>query len=145
MDPTRFIDYYELLQVSPNADADTIQRVFRHLAKKYHPDHHEAPDEETAFRVSLLSRENGALSAETGFVSLTWARAEGEGKLRIVWREGGGPPVTAPAQRGFGSLLLERTLARDLDGRVELTFDPAGVVCTIDMPISEQGGHPCLG
>ena len=87
----------------------------------------------------------GALSAETGFVSLTWARAEGEGKLRIVWREGGGPPVTAPAQRGFGSLLLERTLARDLDGRVELTFDPAGVVCTIDMPISEQGGHPCLG
>jgi hypothetical protein len=33
-----FVDYYELLQVSPNADDDTIQRVFRHLAKKYHPD-----------------------------------------------------------------------------------------------------------
>ena len=33
-----FIDYYELLQVSPNADDDTIQRVFRHLAKKHHPD-----------------------------------------------------------------------------------------------------------
>ena len=46
MDPTRFVDYYELLQVSPNADVDTIQRVFRHLAKKYHPDHNEAPDEE---------------------------------------------------------------------------------------------------
>lgn len=46
MDPTKFIDYYELLQVSPNADADTIQRVFRHLAKKYHPDHNAAPDEE---------------------------------------------------------------------------------------------------
>ena len=46
MDATRFIDYYELLQVSPNADVDTIQRVFRHLAKKYHPDHNEAPDEE---------------------------------------------------------------------------------------------------
>jgi len=46
VDPTRFVDYYELLQVSPNADVDTIQRVFRHLAKKYHPDHNEAPDEE---------------------------------------------------------------------------------------------------
>jgi len=46
VDPTKFIDYYELLQVSPNADADTIQRVFRHLAKKYHPDHNEAPNEE---------------------------------------------------------------------------------------------------
>jgi hypothetical protein len=34
-----FIDYYELMQVSPNADEDTIQRIFRHLAKKWHPDH----------------------------------------------------------------------------------------------------------
>jgi len=33
-----FFDYYEVLQVSPNADQDTIHRVFRHLAKKYHPD-----------------------------------------------------------------------------------------------------------
>ena len=33
-----FVDHYELLQISPNADEDTIQRVFRHLAKKHHPD-----------------------------------------------------------------------------------------------------------
>ena len=33
-----FVDYYELLQISPNADEDTIQRIFRHLAKKLHPD-----------------------------------------------------------------------------------------------------------
>jgi curved DNA-binding protein CbpA len=33
-----FTDYYELLQLSSNADEDTIHRVFRHLAKKYHPD-----------------------------------------------------------------------------------------------------------
>ena len=46
MDPTTFIDYYELLQVSPNADGDTIQRVFRHLAKKYHPDHQRTPDDD---------------------------------------------------------------------------------------------------
>ena len=38
MGPEVFVDYYELLQISPNADVDTIQRVFRHLAKKYHPD-----------------------------------------------------------------------------------------------------------
>jgi curved DNA-binding protein CbpA len=46
VDPTTFIDFYELLQVSPSADEDTIQRVFRHLAKKYHPDHQDTPDEE---------------------------------------------------------------------------------------------------
>ncbi|MFO7691454.1 MAG: DnaJ domain-containing protein [Vicinamibacterales bacterium] len=50
MDLTTFVDYYELLQVSPNADDDTIQRVFRHLAKRYHPDHQHAPDDDERFR-----------------------------------------------------------------------------------------------
>ena len=39
-----FIDYYELLQLSSNADTDTIERVFRHLAKKFHPDNKESGD-----------------------------------------------------------------------------------------------------
>lgn len=33
-----FVDHYEILQLSPNADEDTILRVFRLLAKRYHPD-----------------------------------------------------------------------------------------------------------
>lgn len=37
-------DHYELLQVSPRADQDTIQRVFRHLAKRFHPDNPESGD-----------------------------------------------------------------------------------------------------
>jgi hypothetical protein len=39
-----FVDFYELLQLSPNADTDTIDRIFRHLAKKTHPDSTEFPD-----------------------------------------------------------------------------------------------------
>jgi hypothetical protein len=39
-----FIDYYELLQLSSRADTDTIERVFRHLAKKFHPDNKESGD-----------------------------------------------------------------------------------------------------
>ena len=46
MSNTDFIDYYELLQVSSNADTDTIDRVFRHLAKKLHPDNKESADPE---------------------------------------------------------------------------------------------------
>lgn len=38
MEVERFEDYYECLQVSPNADLETIQRVFRLLARRYHPD-----------------------------------------------------------------------------------------------------------
>jgi hypothetical protein len=41
---TDFVDYYELLQLSSNADTDTIERVFRHLAKKLHPDNKESAD-----------------------------------------------------------------------------------------------------
>src|SRR5918998_63228 len=37
-------DWYETLQISPNADADTIQRVFRLLAQKYHPDNQDTGD-----------------------------------------------------------------------------------------------------
>jgi curved DNA-binding protein CbpA len=38
VDSRTFVDHYEVLQVSPNADAETIERVHRHLAKRYHPD-----------------------------------------------------------------------------------------------------------
>ena len=41
-----FVDFYEVLQVSPNADAETIQRVYRFLALRYHPDNKETGDTE---------------------------------------------------------------------------------------------------
>ncbi len=44
MSENNIIDYYELLQLSSNADTDTIERVFRHLAKKFHPDNKETGD-----------------------------------------------------------------------------------------------------
>ncbi len=39
-------DYYETLQISPNADSDTIQRVFRLLAQRFHPDNQETGNDE---------------------------------------------------------------------------------------------------
>jgi curved DNA-binding protein CbpA len=41
-----FVDYYEILQVGQNADLETIERVFRLLAKRYHPDNSESGDDE---------------------------------------------------------------------------------------------------
>ena len=45
MNGSLFIDYYDLMQISPNADDDTVQQMFRHLAKKWHPDHHKGDPE----------------------------------------------------------------------------------------------------
>jgi curved DNA-binding protein CbpA len=42
-DPT-FIDYYEILEISPNANSGTIERMFRYLAQRYHPDNHDTGD-----------------------------------------------------------------------------------------------------
>ena len=39
-------DHYETLQVSPRADSETIERVFRHLANRYHPDNRESGNAE---------------------------------------------------------------------------------------------------
>ncbi|HEY8380928.1 MAG TPA: sensor histidine kinase, partial [Microvirga sp.] len=55
--------------------------------------------------------------------------------LLLRWEERGGPPVEAPKRRGFGTRLIERSLASDLDGEVKMTFDPRGLVCTISAPM----------
>ena len=44
-------DYYEILQISPHADGETIQRVFRMLAQRYHPDNSDTGDEKVFQRV----------------------------------------------------------------------------------------------
>ena len=44
MEDTGFVDYYELLQISPNAEPETIQRVYKMLAQRYHPDNPETGD-----------------------------------------------------------------------------------------------------
>jgi curved DNA-binding protein len=47
MTATQLVDFYETLQLSPRADRDTIERVFRHLAKRYHPDNLDSGDADT--------------------------------------------------------------------------------------------------
>ncbi len=44
MEASTFIDYYETLEISPNANAETIERIFRYLAQRYHPDNQDTGD-----------------------------------------------------------------------------------------------------
>jgi PAS domain S-box-containing protein len=80
--------------------------------------------------LSTNAAKYGALSNDSGIVSIGWRSAGG--RLRIEWTEKGGPPVAEPARRGFGSRLIERGLAADLDGSARLAFEPEGVICTIE-------------
>lgn len=75
----------------------------------------------------------GSLSTPEGTVEIDW-RA-GKDRLRLEWRERGGPAVTRPERRGFGLRMIERALANDLTGTVGMDFAPTGLVCTIDAPV----------
>jgi two-component sensor histidine kinase len=80
----------------------------------------------------------GSLSVPTGHVSISWTTMPGEPRrLALVWRERGGPPVAPPTRRGFGTRLIERSLAQELAGDVSLAYVPTGVVCTIKAPLPE--------
>ena len=71
----------------------------------------------------------GALSNQSGQVELTWEKIDAEQpRFCLKWRESGGPPVKTPKRTGFGSFLLQRTLGQDLNGKVLVKFDSAGVV-----------------
>jgi PAS domain S-box-containing protein len=82
----------------------------------------------------------GALSIPGGRIEIDWHsfRREDDGcpLLRIVWAEQGGPPVSGPRERGFGSKLIEGSIAAELGGCASLTFEPTGLRCEIDIPLA---------
>lgn len=84
----------------------------------------------------------GAFSTPEGRASVTWSlRGQAaDRRLLLVWREMDGPPVSPPKARGFGSRLIERGLAAELQGQVALRFEPDGVICTIDIPLPDAEG-----
>lgn len=83
----------------------------------------------------------GALGAAGGRVEIRWER-QADGVRRICWQETGGPTVTAPpTRRGFGTRLLERSLAGALGGRVRLHWRPEGLSCEFELP-PEQPSIP---
>jgi two-component sensor histidine kinase len=82
----------------------------------------------------------GALSNDTGTVAVDWEiLEESDGrKLRLIWTEAGGPPVTAPVQRGFGSRLIERSARDQLGGEATVDFLPRGVVYTVSCALDRE-------
>ena len=76
----------------------------------------------------------GALSTEDGRIEITWSVDQAQ--LRWTWREQGGPVVAIPQRTGFGTRMIERSLAAQLSAKVKMNYEPAGLICTIDAPLS---------
>jgi two-component sensor histidine kinase len=85
----------------------------------------------------------GALSAERGRVVLNWAFDEADDRLALTWVETGGPAVTRPTRKGFGSRLIERGFKSELRGQARMRYEPEGLVCAMEARLA--GPMPILG
>jgi curved DNA-binding protein CbpA len=120
-------DYYEILQVSPRADRDTIERVFRYLANRFHPDNRETGDAER-FSEIVDAYEILSSAAKRAQYDLNYERVR-EMRWRLFNQEAMANDVSVdsrlrlaimsilyvvrrnnPSEPGVGSMELERLL-----------------------------------
>ena len=89
--------------------------------------------------LAINAEKFGALSVPAGRVSISWCRDGTADQNAVVldWREQFGPKVKTRRKRGFGSMVIERNLARALEAEVNWDFEPDGVHCHIVIPASQ--------
>jgi two-component system CheB/CheR fusion protein len=83
----------------------------------------------------------GAWSAAEGHIEIAWeiaAGADGVRQFLLRWIETGGPAVTAPARKGFGSELMERQLHHEFHGTAAMEFATEGLRVTVTIPSNES-------
>jgi len=115
MQASAFVDYYEALQISPNADADTVHRIYRILAQRFHPDnqatgspeifkaiteaYHTLADPERRAGYDALHRDERRLTwrifdQSTAPMGVDGERRKREGALTLLYRK----RIAAPEQ-----------------------------------------------
>jgi hypothetical protein len=75
------------------------------------------------------------LSAADGHVEIAWSRTA-DGRLSMRWIESGGPPVTPPTHRGFGTSIMENIIAGQLRGEVHFDWRDQGLTCEIALSLA---------
>jgi two-component sensor histidine kinase/FixJ family two-component response regulator len=77
----------------------------------------------------------GALSVPAGRVEIAWTISDEAQRLNLTWTEKGGPAVTPPNRRSFGTRMME-SLGQQLNGHVHLTYGSAGFIYTLGVPLA---------
>ena len=80
----------------------------------------------------------GALSVPEGKVRVAWhvtSLPDGGALCHMSWEESGGPPAARPSRRGFGRVVIERTVARALHGEVSIDYAPSGLRWALTFPL----------
>jgi two-component system, chemotaxis family, CheB/CheR fusion protein len=85
----------------------------------------------------------GALSNGSGRVSIAWKQHSQPNLVKLVWQESGGPEISPPQRKGFGSHLIERAFGGQL-GSAQLVFNPQGVCCLLEIDAHPARAHSDL-
>lgn len=82
----------------------------------------------------------GALSTAEGHVEITWTvKSSGADEIiELDWNEIGGPPVTKPSRKGFGTTVIQSSIQQELQGTIDLQYAPSGVRCRISLKLPEE-------
>lgn len=75
----------------------------------------------------------GALANGSGRIVIEWQILAGK-RLRLIWKETGGPPAQPGERKGFGTRLIEEAFAAQIGGSAALEYGPDGVVCVLECP-----------
>ncbi|MFC4173883.1 sensor histidine kinase [Microvirga sp. GCM10011540] len=135
-----------------NWDGTSLSQIVTEALSPYHRDRFEigGPDTRLPPKMALAlalalhelatnAAKYGALSVPSGRIAIMWrVQPSDPPHLILRWQERGGPPVSSPEQKGFGSRLIERSLALELAGDAKITYDPAGVVCELKAPLVDE-------
>ncbi|HYI70592.1 MAG TPA: HWE histidine kinase domain-containing protein [Skermanella sp.] len=84
--------------------------------------------------LTINAVKHGALSVSTGRVTVSIAVNQRSGGLIVDWNETGGPAVTPPTRRGFGSVIIERTVRDQLAGEIDFDWHPGGLRFRMALP-----------
>ena len=88
------------------------------------------------YELATNSLKYGALSADAGSVTIRWQISSDDAdRFLFEWIKQGGPPVSEPKRRGFGSSIVESLTPADLGGTATLSFKPTGVRYALDAPL----------
>nr|WP_272886666.1 HWE histidine kinase domain-containing protein [Phenylobacterium aquaticum] len=94
----------------------------------------------TFHELAVNAVRHGALSGEAGRLAVRWSvdRSQPERSLEFTWTESGGPAPSDDRPSGFGSRLIGQGIARELNGRAEMTFTPEGFRFHLVAPLSPR-------
>lgn len=91
-----------------------------------------------AHELATNAAKYGALSVPQGRLTVRWTLTRGrERQLRLAWLEAGGPVVTPPGRRGFGTTVIRSSIERQLHGTLAIAWPAEGLQCDLAFPAAE--------